>query len=640
MAVVRCRWLGLFWREAIHSNKMVSKALLLENFQITGYDDVSDEVLEKCVELCHWYNKSEEEFGDIWVAFCIQHQDGNLNPTLEALEELKKITPREEKGCDNIFKKHQEQNIKLLNSSKSEILTDNEQEILKLYATPEAVNKLHRKRAASPDLVDSSSSGGDGCKIQATIECSTPSSLEQPSSIDTDIADATQSQLSFSQSNITCTKGGIKVVLSVGQKVSIWATNKKYKCSIKHAGPRVPANSRYMFELLKTASEVRTRVCRIIGYKINVFWKKQKKDDLVTTWNVRTRSQKPYRTWGRVCFESETKKWNVGATILLEGCRKPPRTDTVEAKLWPQVELDVSDLPGCSIFPGQIIAVEGTNLTENLLKVKDVFTGSFIPAAQPPYFTDDLKVMVAAGPFTQSNDLNYQPLYELMARVAEDEPHVLILIGPFVDYNHPHIQSGEANCSHQEIFNKIILNIKNNLVSKCTQVVLVASGRDAHHHAIYPTPEYFIPKSLQGADIHVLPDPCTLDIDGLRLGITSVDVLMHLGREEVTIKSICKDKLSRLGNYILNQACYYPLYPSAKEINIDCELWEKYAFLKEKPHMLLLPSDMRYFCKHVNESVILNPERLSKRVFARINFKPSVSSTWTPDNISCEIIKM
>lgn len=100
------------------------------------------------------------------------------------------------------------------------------------------------------------------------------------------------------------------------------------------------------------------------------------------------------------------------------------------------------------------------------------------------------------------------------------------------------------------------------------------------------------------------------------------------------------DKLSRLGNYVLNQACFYPLYPPAKEVNIDTELWGKYAFMKEKPHLLILPSDMRYFCKYINESMILNPERLSKRTFARINFKPSTEGSWTQDNVSCDIIKM
>lgn len=41
--------------------------------------------------------------------------------------------------------------------------------------------------------------------------------------------------------------------------------------------------------------------------------------------------------------------------------------------------------------------------------------------------------MVAAGPFTQKGDLLYEGLQELMARVRQEMPHVLVILGPFVD---------------------------------------------------------------------------------------------------------------------------------------------------------------------------------------------------------------
>ena len=123
----------------------------------------------------------------------------------------------------------------------------------------------------------------------------------------------------------------------------------------------------------------------------------------------------------------------------------------------------MSEIRECCLFPGQIVAVEGINVTENLMKVENMFTGSFIPAAKAPHLTDDLKVVVAAGPFTPSTDLSYQPLWELMTKVAEEEPHVLILIGPFLDHNHQKIQDDELNCTYQEYFNKLILQIKNHI---------------------------------------------------------------------------------------------------------------------------------------------------------------------------------
>jgi len=41
--------------------------------------------------------------------------------------------------------------------------------------------------------------------------------------------------------------------------------------------------------------------------------------------------------------------------------------------------------------------------------------------------------MVAAGPFTSKGDLLYDGLQELMVRVRQEMPHVLVILGPFVD---------------------------------------------------------------------------------------------------------------------------------------------------------------------------------------------------------------
>jgi len=34
--------------------------------------------------------------------------------------------------------------------------------------------------------------------------------------------------------------------------------------------------------------------------------------------------------------------------------------------------------------------------------------------------------------------------------------------------------------------------------------------------------------------VHLVSDPCTLDIDGITIGLTSTDVLFHLGAEEIS----------------------------------------------------------------------------------------------------------
>lgn len=92
---------------------------------------------------------------------------------------------------------------------------------------------------------------------------------------------------------------------TLGRKILSWVSQNKSRFDIQRAGPHVPSDARYMFELLRTVSEARTRPCRFLGRVINGIWSGQKGDNIMITSNVRKRQQNPYRTWGRVCFNSE-----------------------------------------------------------------------------------------------------------------------------------------------------------------------------------------------------------------------------------------------------------------------------------------------------------------------------------------------
>ena len=46
-------------------------------------------------------------------------------------------------------------------------------------------------------------------------------------------------------------------------------------------------------------------------------------------------------------------------------------------------------------------------------------------------------MLAAAGPFSCSDDLAYAPLDALLETAAKEVPAALILLGPFVDENHP-----------------------------------------------------------------------------------------------------------------------------------------------------------------------------------------------------------
>lgn len=69
---------------------------------------------------------------------------------------------------------------------------------------------------------------------------------------------------------------------------------------------------------------------------------------------------------------------------------------------------------------------------------------------------DPIQIVVAAGPFTQSDTLTYQPLEDLVEYIQEHNPHLVILIGPFIDASHPHVVDGMLAETFQAFFEKIV----------------------------------------------------------------------------------------------------------------------------------------------------------------------------------------
>ena len=63
-----------------------------------------------------------------------------------------------------------------------------------------------------------------------------------------------------------------------------------------------------------------------------------------------------------------------------------------------------------------------------------------------------LSLVAAAGPFTTAEDLAYGPLKALLQHCQQQQPDVLLLMGPFVDADHPKIQDGQLQQTFSELF--------------------------------------------------------------------------------------------------------------------------------------------------------------------------------------------
>lgn len=142
-----------------------------------------------------------------------------------------------------------------------------------------------------------------------------------------------------------------------------------------------------------------------------------------------------------------------------------------------------------------------------------------------------MQIVIAAGPFTLQDNISYEPLHDLLKVVKEVQPHVMILMGPFLDRNHDSILKGGVTQTFDSFFDELIENIMNSLLGIEIEIIVVASLRDANHHPVYPTPPYRIRDEYP--NLTFMPDPCMFSINGLVIGATTADTLFHINSFEL-----------------------------------------------------------------------------------------------------------
>jgi DNA polymerase alpha subunit B len=292
-------------------------------------------------------------------------------------------------------------------------------------------------------------------------------------------------------------------------------------------------------------------------------------ESMCNAWNITEVSPvgipSPDTVWvcGRVCNESS--EGNINKTsIVLEGSKLQSAGR--------RVLLDITEVQQYALFPGQIIMVEGINPSGRKMIAKRIIEGMPAPHVttpsskimeyqQSPKYQGGkpLNILVAAGPFTTSDNLLYEPLVDILSLVGEKKPDVLILIGPFVDISQPLLSSGQVllqetiedemgnvidspthEASYEMVFvEKIIrdgigayFNSEADYGGELpTNIILVPSLQDGHHECVFPQPPFgdrdavetpffkeplgilkipFSNSSDPRQRVHLVPNPCML----------------------------------------------------------------------------------------------------------------------------------
>ncbi|XP_068451500.1 DNA polymerase alpha subunit B [Clinocottus analis] len=545
-----------------------------------------DSVLDKMVEQCICNRIQAKEIVQEWVAFSTT-KDG-LKLTTDTLDQFEHEVLKKKNKSKKSFRKEETHNrTRDIHSLQDLIKAEEEEEyLLDAYSTPA---KGSQKRAlTTPEQPHS--------KRSATL-LSSPSMLLSPARF----SPSTTPSQKYSQRG---GKGEVVVSFGVVQGPR-WAGRKNQGAGVQLQLLEGPEDSlgcsyKYMFQRLRDVRNVLTEKIEELGVGLRTHF------NIEEFAPVSLPAQDSITVLGQVCCDSNGKL-NAHSVLLEAGPEQGGQ----------QVPVDLSELKEYSLFPGQVVALEGMNTTGKKLMASKLCEG--VPL---PFYSSEMKVeideeplnvLVACGPYTPSDSLTFDPLLDLINVIVKDHPDVCLLLGPFVDSKHEQIEKAQVTETFEDIFSGCIESIVDGTKSVGCRLVFVPSQRDIHHHFIYPQPPFTLPKLSkdQAQRVTLVPDPCTLLIDGVTLGLTSTDILFHMGAEEISCGT-GTDRFSRILKHMLTQRSYYPLYPPVEEVNMDYEKCQSFAQMPLTPDVLIIPSELRYFVKDVVGCVCVNPGRLTK----------------------------
>ncbi|CAK7200974.1 DNA-directed DNA polymerase alpha subunit pol12 [Sporothrix eucalyptigena] len=332
-----------------------------------------------------------------------------------------------------------------------------------------------------------------------------------------------------------------------------------------------------------------------------------------------------------------------------------------------RVLLDLSRLKTAGtfqFFPGQIVALRGTNSSGTAFAVSQILEMPLLPNAASTRATlaahrqrmrgedamdvDDgdvapLSILFASGPYTADDNLDFEPLHALVSKASDTAVDALVLTGPFLDADHPLIATGDFDLPDDAVVEPdtaTMTTVFRYLVAPAIQrlaaanpsvtILLQPSVRDVLDKHVswpqdaFPRRELGLPKAAR-----IVGNPMTLSMNEMVLGISSQDILYELRHEELTGgRPTDANAVSRACRYLLEQRHYFPLYPpldrsklprtgTAEGVATGPMLDTSYLKLGEmvnvRPDVLVVPSALPPFAKVVESVLVINPGYLSRR---------------------------
>lgn len=567
---------------------LVTAESLKSELDIFGIPCEDDSVLDKMVEQCICSRIQPDEIVLEWVAY--SNTKNSLKLSVDSLEQFDHEVLSKKNKSKSSYRKEETRNRTREMYTINDIIKaeEEEEDLLDSYSTPA---KGSQKRAlTTPEHPQS--------KRSAALLAS-PGLLLSPASFSPSATPSQKYSQRGGKGEVVVTFGAVQGTRWVGRKSPgvgvqlelLEGPEDSLRCSYK-----------YMFQRLRDVRNVLSEKIEELGESLRSHFSIEEFSP------VSLPAQDGITVLGQVCCDSNGKL-NAQSVLLEAGPEQGGQ----------QVPVDLSELKEYSLFPGQVVVMEGMNATGRKLVASKLYEGVPLPfytsneKMESDEAAEPLNVLVACGPYTPSDSLTFDPLLDLISVIVRDRPDVCVLLGPFVDSKHEQIEKAQVTETFETIFSRCIESIVDGTKSIGCHLVFVPSQRDIHHNFIYPQPPFTLPNISkdQIQRITLVPDPCTLLIDGVTFGLTSTDILFHMGAEEISCGT-GSDRFSRILKHMLIQRSYYPLYPPAEEVNMDYEKFQSFGQMPLTPDVLITPSELRYFVKDVAGCVCVNPGRLTK----------------------------
>lgn len=501
----------------------LSTQQLAEELQIFGLD-CEDSLLEKLAELCTLYRQTEERMVSELIAFCTSAGKSCLTGEILSSFEHEVLNKKLSKACHSASKDNRHAGARDIFSIQELIEAEEEEEtLLSAYTTP---SKGPQKRVSSTPETP---------LTKRSVSTRSPHQLLSPSSFS---PSANPSQKYSSRTN----RGEVVTTFGSAQGVSWSGRGGSGSISLKVMGYPEPLTSSYktMFQQLPDIREVLTCKIEELGSELKEHYKIEAFTPLLVP------AQEPVILLGQIGCDSNGRLNS--KSVILEGDR--------EHSSGAQIPVDVSELKDYSLFPGQVVIMEGFNTTGRRLTATKLYEGVPLPFYQPTEEEGDFEqtmVLVACGPYTTSDSITYDPLLDLISTINHDRPDVCILFGPFLDAKHEQVENCKLTSPFEDVFKQCLRTVIEGTRSSGSHLVFVPSLRDVHHEPVYPQPPFTF-SELPREDkkrVQFVSEPCNLSINGVMFGLTSTDLLFHIGAEEICSSSGTSDRFSRILKHIL-----------------------------------------------------------------------------------------